>query len=62
MTENRIQYGKELEVEFAVSLFDSDLEAVRKYINADKESLKLPEAVYAVLAAVVSSYFYGEVQ
>ena len=60
MTENKVKYAGDVEREFTVSLLDSDLKEVDEYINKNKESLNLPEGVYAVLSSVVSAYYYGQ--
>ncbi len=58
--EEKLRYSGDIETEFTVNLFDSDLQVVKDYINKNRDSLKLPEEVYSVLAIIVSSYFYGE--
>lgn len=60
MTEGKVKYADDVEREITVALLDSDMVEVDEYINKNKKSLKLPEAVYAVLSSVAGAYFRGQ--
>ena len=53
MTEEQTEYAGDMMREFRISVLDSDIEYVKKYLDTNKASLTLPESVYAILARVV---------